>query len=108
MVRCGWGQEDESCTGWRSVSGLKIPHCEDVDGSSDAHPFETEAGDHAETPFNAYRHIAPLLVRMATFLSLWVYMCVRLSYRPLLVSPSSSSLSFPLYGLVRANKRVRA
>ena len=29
------------------------------------HPFETEPGDHAETPFEAYEHIAPLLHRLA-------------------------------------------
>eukprot|EP00729_Bicosta_minor_P017602 gene17602-15861_t len=30
-----------------------------------AHPFETEAGDHAETPVEAYQHIAPFLQRIA-------------------------------------------
>ena len=29
------------------------------------HPFESEPGDHAETPLEAYQHIAPLLSRLA-------------------------------------------
>jgi hypothetical protein len=29
------------------------------------HPFQTEPGDHAETPLEAYEHIAPLLHRLA-------------------------------------------
>ena len=29
------------------------------------HLFETEPGDHAETPYEAYEHIAPLLNRLA-------------------------------------------
>ena len=30
------------------------------------HPFETEPGDHAETPLSAYEHIEQLLARVAT------------------------------------------
>ncbi|KAI8474257.1 MAG: hypothetical protein J3K34DRAFT_145652 [Monoraphidium minutum] len=30
------------------------------------HPFETDPGDHAETPFEAYQHVEPLLARLAT------------------------------------------
>lgn len=43
------------------------PECDkegQVPSASD-HPFETEPGDHAETPFDAYEHIAPLLTRLA-------------------------------------------
>jgi hypothetical protein len=29
------------------------------------HPFETDAGDHAETPLAAFQHVAPLLRRLA-------------------------------------------
>jgi hypothetical protein len=29
------------------------------------HPFVTEVGDHAETPIEAYKHIAPLLARLS-------------------------------------------
>ena len=38
-----------------------------ADGGATAseHPFETEPGDHAETPLDAYEHIAPLLTRLA-------------------------------------------
>lgn len=34
-------------------------------GGETVHPFVTEAGDHAETPIEAYQHIAPLLARIA-------------------------------------------
>jgi hypothetical protein len=30
-----------------------------------AHPFETDPGDHAETPFEAYAHLDLLLARLA-------------------------------------------
>lgn len=33
--------------------------------SFEQHPFETDPGDHAETPFEAYQHIEPLLARLA-------------------------------------------
>ena len=33
--------------------------------SASEHPYETEPGDHAETPIEAYEHIAPLLTRLA-------------------------------------------
>jgi hypothetical protein len=33
--------------------------------TSAGHPFQTEPGDHAETPFEAYQHIEPLLGRVA-------------------------------------------
>lgn len=29
------------------------------------HPFETDPGDHAETPFEAYEHLDLLLTRLA-------------------------------------------
>jgi hypothetical protein len=29
------------------------------------HPFETDPGDHAETPFEAYQHLELLLTRLA-------------------------------------------
>lgn len=29
------------------------------------HPFETDPGDHAETPFEAYQHLDLLLTRLA-------------------------------------------
>ncbi|GAX73251.1 hypothetical protein CEUSTIGMA_g705.t1 [Chlamydomonas eustigma] len=32
---------------------------------SSLHPFQTDPGDHAETPFEAYQHIEPLLGRVA-------------------------------------------
>lgn len=31
----------------------------------DPHPFETDPGDHAETPFEAYQHLELLLMRLA-------------------------------------------
>jgi hypothetical protein len=33
--------------------------------AAEEHPFETDPGDHAETPFEAYEHLEPLLARLA-------------------------------------------
>jgi hypothetical protein len=33
--------------------------------AEEEHPFETDPGDHAETPFEAYEHLDLLLTRLA-------------------------------------------
>ena len=46
------------------------------------HPFEVESTDHCETPFSAYRDVAPVLIKLAELLGkslseLKIYECDR-------------------------------
>lgn len=60
---------DEPATAPRQAAGTATPGAQaDATAQADAvvHLFETEPGDHAETPLEAYEHIEPLLARLAT------------------------------------------
>lgn len=47
-----------------AAPGPAPPAAESVSGQAE-HPFETDPGDHAETPFEAYEHLDLLLTRLA-------------------------------------------
>lgn len=58
-------QHHEQPQGQQSVPS---PACQSEQAGSEGtivHPFETEPGDHAETPPEAYQHIETLLARLA-------------------------------------------
>lgn len=48
-----------------AAAPAQAPAAADSVGGQAEHPFETDPGDHAETPFEAYEHLDLLLARLA-------------------------------------------
>jgi hypothetical protein len=48
-----------------AAAPAQAPAAAESAGAQAEHPFETDPGDHAETPFAAYEHLDLLLTRLA-------------------------------------------